>query len=98
MCLHRSGLGPDSLELLGICLEYSRRSKPLQVKQRVLISTKPIQVWGNKHLVIEAVNRIVERNAMESYFDATIRKQCFQLYDCGADPARERSSQPSKIV
>jgi hypothetical protein len=72
--LYRSGFGPDSLELLGVCLEYSRRPEPLNMEQRMLVSAKSVEVGGNKHLVVEAVDRVIQRDIMETYFNASIRE------------------------
>jgi hypothetical protein len=57
--LYRLGFGPDRLELVGVCLEYPCWSKPLQMEQRMLVSSKSVEIRGDKHLIIEAVDRII---------------------------------------
>jgi len=44
------------------------------MKQRVLIPPKPVKIRCNEHLIVEAVDSIIQRDLMKSYLNARVRK------------------------
>ena len=64
----------------------------------MLVSAKPVEVRGNKHLIVKAVDRVIQWHPMETYFNASIREKRFKVNYCSANPSRERPSQFFEIV
>ena len=63
---HVGGLAdvPDGLEALGVGLEQVAAGQPAQVQHRCVSAVKPVDVGVDEHLVVEAVDRVVERGAV----------------------------------
>jgi hypothetical protein len=72
-------MGCDSAQIASNCWAYPGRAESFQVQERVLVAVEPVDIWSNEHLVIEAVQGVVERYSVIPRLHATIDEQRLKM-------------------